>query len=300
MPGPDGGREVVDGLGPHLGELALPAPGPSGQRRERAGSRPSARRRAPPARCARRPGSRRTPRSADDRTDRPHAADRRPGRGRRGPAGRGSGRARSGRAGGRARQEERRPDQQQADPDAEPEQRAHQRAPVEQRVHVDAEPLVAVRPRRHARRRGPAAAGRARRAARSRSRRSRPGRGPRRSLRRGVRRRASMPRCTTRSTDDATVGTTKRAEMFSPASSGSVHILTSASRALLACSGAMPGRPALSASSRSRHSSARTSPTIIRRRPHPQALLDQVAQRDLARCPPGPAAGSAARPSPGG
>ena len=58
--------------------------------------------------------------------------------------------------------------------------------------------------------------------------------------------------------DAATVGTTKRAEMFSPASSSSVHILTSASRALLACSDAMPGSPALSASSRSRHSSAKS------------------------------------------
>ena len=66
------------------------------------------------------------------------------------------------------------------------------------------------------------------------------------------------------STLAATDGTTKRAETFSPASSGSVHILTSASRAELACSVHMPGTPALSASSRSRHSSARTSPTRIR------------------------------------
>ena len=49
-----------------------------------------------------------------------------------------------------------------------------------------------------------------------------------------------------------------------PASSGSVHIFTSASRALLAWIVHMPGSPALSASSRSRHSSARTSPTMIR------------------------------------
>ena len=75
---------------------------------------------------------------------------------------------------------------------------------------------------------------------------------------------ASMPRWTTRSSDAATVGTTNRAEMFSPASSGSVHVFTSASRALLACSVHMPGSPALSASSRSRHSSDRTSPTMIR------------------------------------
>ena len=73
-----------------------------------------------------------------------------------------------------------------------------------------------------------------------------------------------IPRCTTRSTDEATVGTTNRAEMFSPASSGSVHILTRASRAELACSEAIPGSPAFRASSRSRHSAARTSPTITR------------------------------------
>ena len=43
--------------------------------------------------------------------------------------------------------------------------------------------------------------------------------------------------------DAATVGTTNRAEMFSPASSGSVHIFTSASRALLAWIVHMPGQP---------------------------------------------------------
>ena len=52
--------------------------------------------------------------------------------------------------------------------------------------------------------------------------------------------------------------------MFSPASSGSVHILTTASRAQLACSVHMPGSPEFSAISRSRHSSCRTSPTTIR------------------------------------
>ncbi|CAN5546176.1 hypothetical protein BH18ACT8_BH18ACT8_08200 [soil metagenome] len=43
-----------------------------------------------------------------------------------------------------------------------------------------------------------------------------------------------------------------------------MHIFTNASRAELACRLAIPGSPALSASSRSRHSSARTSPTMIR------------------------------------
>ena len=52
--------------------------------------------------------------------------------------------------------------------------------------------------------------------------------------------------------------------MLSPASNGSVQHFTSASRALLAWIVHIPGSPALRASSRSRHSSARTSPTIIR------------------------------------
>ena len=45
----------------------------------------------------------------------------------------------------------------------------------------------------------------------------------------------------------ATVGTTNRSEMFSPASNGSVQILVIASRPLLACSVDMTGTPALSA-----------------------------------------------------
>lgn len=60
------------------------------------------------------------------------------------------------------------------------------------------------------------------------------------------------------STLAATVGTTNLAEMFSPASSGSVHIFTSASRAELACSEHIPGTPLFSAIRRSRHSSWRT------------------------------------------
>ena len=43
-----------------------------------------------------------------------------------------------------------------------------------------------------------------------------------------------------------------------------MHIFTSASRAELACSVHIPGTPLLSAMSRSRHSSWRTSPTISR------------------------------------
>ena len=53
-------------------------------------------------------------------------------------------------------------------------------------------------------------------------------------------------------------------ETFSPANSGRVHILTRACRAELAWMLAMPGNPALSASNRSRHSAARTSPTMMR------------------------------------
>ena len=52
--------------------------------------------------------------------------------------------------------------------------------------------------------------------------------------------------------------------ILSPASNGSVHIFSNASRALLACRDVMPGSPELSASRRSRHSSARTSPTMMR------------------------------------
>ena len=53
----------------------------------------------------------------------------------------------------------------------------------------------------------------------------------------------------------ATVGTTNRLETFSPASSGRVHILVTASRALLAWTVHIPGTPLLRAMSRSRLSS---------------------------------------------
>ena len=62
----------------------------------------------------------------------------------------------------------------------------------------------------------------------------------------------------------ATVGTTNREPTFSPASSGSVHIFTIASRAELAWMVHMPGTPELRAMSRSRDSAWRTSPTMIR------------------------------------
>ena len=51
---------------------------------------------------------------------------------------------------------------------------------------------------------------------------------------------------------------------FSPASSGRVHSLVTASRAELAWSEHMPGKPLFSAISRSRHSASRTSPTMMR------------------------------------
>ena len=73
-----------------------------------------------------------------------------------------------------------------------------------------------------------------------------------------------------------------RRSTFSPASSGRVHILVTASRALLAWIVHMPGRPLLSAMSRSRLSAWRTSPTMSRLGPHPQRLLDEAAQRHLA------------------
>ena len=60
------------------------------------------------------------------------------------------------------------------------------------------------------------------------------------------------------------VCTTKLWPTFSPASSGSVHSLTIASRALLAWIEHIPGNPLFSAINRSRHSSWRTSPTMMR------------------------------------
>jgi hypothetical protein len=60
------------------------------------------------------------------------------------------------------------------------------------------------------------------------------------------------------------VGTTNDELTLSPASKGSVHILVTASRALLAWIVHIPGRPELSAISRSRLSAWRTSPTMIR------------------------------------
>jgi hypothetical protein len=59
-----------------------------------------------------------------------------------------------------------------------------------------------------------------------------------------------VPTCTTRSTLDATVGTTNAVPMFSPASSGRMHIFTTASRALFACNVHMPGSPEFSGISR--------------------------------------------------
>lgn len=61
----------------------------------------------------------------------------------------------------------------------------------------------------------------------------------------------SIPRCTTRSTDEATVGTTNAETTFSPARSGRVQSFVTASRAELAWTEHMPGRPAFSARSRS-------------------------------------------------
>ena len=100
-----------------------------------------------------------------------------------------------------------------------------------------------------------------------------------------TRRRPSGPvaACTTRSTDEATVGTMYAAVTFSPASIGSTQSLVTASRAELACTLVMPGMPEFSATSRSSASAWRTSPTTSRCRAHPQRLDDETPQRDLAR-----------------
>lgn len=54
---------------------------------------------------------------------------------------------------------------------------------------------------------------------------------------------AWRPQCTTRSMQDATVGTTKELEMFAPARSGRVQILVTASCAEFACTVHIPGKP---------------------------------------------------------
>ena len=62
----------------------------------------------------------------------------------------------------------------------------------------------------------------------------------------------------------ATVGTTKAEDTFSPARSGRVQILMTASRAELAWSVDMAGRPEFAAMSMSRASASRTSPMMRR------------------------------------
>ena len=114
------------------------------------------------------------------------------------------------------------------------------------------------------RRRAPARHPAGRRGRRSRRRRPRPDPAPPRSRAPDAMPSRSRAACTTMSIDPATVGTTKREPTFSPASSGRVHILVIASRALLAWMVHMPGSPLLSAMSRSRLSAWRTSPTMIR------------------------------------
>ena len=74
----------------------------------------------------------------------------------------------------------------------------------------------------------------------------------------------SRSRWTTRSMAPATVGTTKALETFSPASSGNVQILMTASRAELAWIVHMAGSPEFVAISRSRASASRTSPMMRR------------------------------------
>ena len=69
---------------------------------------------------------------------------------------------------------------------------------------------------------------------------------------------------TTRSMQEATVGTTKALEMFSPASNGSVQIFVTASWAEFAWTVHIPGSPEFKAISMSRLSASRTSPTTSR------------------------------------
>ncbi len=93
----------------------------------------------------------------------------------------------------------------------------------------------------------------------------------------------SMPVWTTRSTEDATVGTTNRDPMFSPASSGRVHILTSACLAELAWMLAMPGKPGVEGQQQVEALGGSHLADDDARRTHPERFLDERPQVDAAR-----------------
>jgi hypothetical protein len=240
MPGPDGGREVVDGLGPDLRELALP---PS---RRPATTRPAGRppirpNATPPAASATRPASA-ARRRRRRRPEQDHEAGRpTPGPARRRPAARGA-TVRVGARGGRGTKNA---DQISSSPTPTPSPTsAPISALVEDRVDVDADPLEALEPRRH-----PA----------------------------GATQLAGRPLEDRLGLDDVVLDAARHADDLvdaayavlvdaevddevdrlprdggyhearprcsRPASSGSVHIFTSASRALLAWIVHMPGSP---------------------------------------------------------
>ena len=87
---------------------------------------------------------------------------------------------------------------------------------------------------------------------------------------------------TTRSMQEATVGTTKALEMFSPASSGSVQILVTASWAEFAWTVHIPGKPGIQGD---QHVQALGLPDLAHHQPvgaHAQGLLDQPAHGNFA------------------
>ena len=156
-------------------------------------------------------------------------------------------------------------------------------APVrEQRGDVEPGSLEALGVRREAV--GPHAARRrgGRRGRRSRRRRSSTRPGTAAISAPGVDRRARAPRArrgrSTRPRSGRRSGPTRSRPRAGAACTSSSSPRARCSRAWCTC----PGSPEFSAMSRSRLSAWRTSPTMIRRGPHPQGLLDEAPQRDLA------------------
>ena len=92
----------------------------------------------------------------------------------------------------------------------------------------------------------------------------------------------SVPACTTRSTLAATVGTTKSLVTFGPASSGSVHSLPMASRAEFGVHAAHPRDPGVEGQQQVEALLLAHLADDEAAGSHPQRLLDQPAQPDLA------------------
>ena len=156
------------------------------------------------------------------------------------------------------------------------------RTPREQGGEVEPGALEAVGVRREAVGADQLAAAPARRGRRSRRRPPPCGPGPRRSRGRRGARRARAPRGRRGRRRPRRSGRRSAPTTFSPASRGSVHILVTASRALLAWMVHMPGKPGVERDEQVEALGLAHLADDDARGPHPQGLLDQPTQRDLA------------------